>query len=109
MKRRVGVIFGGRSGEHDISIRSATTVIENIDSEKYDVVPVAITAEGQWLSPARSLEEFPAATRSKFVEAYSDPSSEAVALTGDSGARGMTLLEGSGGTVPIDVIFPVLH
>ena len=55
MKTRVGVIFGGRSGEHEISIRSAKTVIEQIDHEKYDVVPIAITNDGRWLSPADSL------------------------------------------------------
>ena len=52
MKTRIGVIFGGRSGEHEISVRSAKTVIEQIDKEKYDVVPIAIGKEGNWLSPA---------------------------------------------------------
>ena len=41
MKTKIGVIFGGRSGEHEISIRSAKTVIEKIDKEKYDVIPIA--------------------------------------------------------------------
>ena len=54
MKKRVGVIFGGRSGEHEISIRSARTVVEQADPDKYDIVPVAITNEGVWLSPAES-------------------------------------------------------
>lgn len=54
MKTRVGVIFGGRSGEHEISIRSAKTVIEQIDHEKYDVVPIAITKEGAWLDAEKS-------------------------------------------------------
>ncbi|MBV9240616.1 MAG: D-alanine--D-alanine ligase A, partial [Acidobacteria bacterium] len=47
MKKRIGVIFGGRSGEHEISIRSAKTVIEQIDSSKYDVVPIAIMNDGR--------------------------------------------------------------
>ena len=55
MKTRIGVIFGGRSGEHEISIRSAKTVIEQIDKEKYEVVPIAITKEGNWLNPVESL------------------------------------------------------
>ncbi len=45
-KLRIGVIFGGRSGEHEVSIRSARSVIEAIDSAKYEVVPIAITKEG---------------------------------------------------------------
>ena len=60
MKTRVGVIFGGRSGEHEISIRSAKTVIENIDSDKYEVVPITIMNDGRWLSPAESVTQFPA-------------------------------------------------
>ena len=56
MKTRVGVIYGGRSGEHEISIRSARTVIEQIDKEKYEVVPIGISREGRWLSPAESVK-----------------------------------------------------
>jgi D-alanine-D-alanine ligase len=43
MKKRVGVIFGGRSGEHEISLRSAESIIRALDPEKYTVVPIAIT------------------------------------------------------------------
>ncbi len=63
MKLKIGVIFGGRSGEHEISIRSAKTVIEQIDKDKYDVVPIAITKEGNWLNPVEALKLFPAATQ----------------------------------------------
>jgi D-alanine-D-alanine ligase len=59
MKTRIGVIFGGRSGEHEVSIRSAKTVIEKLDREKYDVMPIAIDKEGRWLSPAESLKLLP--------------------------------------------------
>jgi D-alanine-D-alanine ligase len=54
-KIKIGVVFGGRSGEHEVSIRSAKTVIEQIDKEKYDVWPIAITKEGNWLNPFDSL------------------------------------------------------
>src|SRR5215470_3614475 len=59
-KLRVGVIFGGRSGEHEVSIRSARAIIESIDRKKFDVVPIAITKEGKWLSPAQSAQLLPA-------------------------------------------------
>jgi len=58
MKTRVGVIFGGRSGEHEISIRSARTVIEQADPEKYEIVPIAITQDGVWLDAEKSREFF---------------------------------------------------
>ncbi|MBP7416528.1 MAG: D-alanine--D-alanine ligase [Pyrinomonadaceae bacterium] len=54
MKTRVGVIFGGRSGEHEISCRSAKTVIEQADPEKYEIVPIAITNDGVWLDAEKS-------------------------------------------------------
>ncbi|MGI9055436.1 MAG: D-alanine--D-alanine ligase A, partial [Pyrinomonadaceae bacterium] len=59
MKTRIGVIFGGRSGEHEISIRSAKTVIEKLDKSKYEVMPIAIANDGTWLSPAESLRLLP--------------------------------------------------
>ena len=48
-KIRVGVIFGGRSGEHEVSLMSARSVMAALDEEKYDVVPIGIDREGQWL------------------------------------------------------------
>ncbi len=54
-KIKLGVIFGGRSGEHEISIRSAKTVIEQIDKDKYEIVPIAINEKGNWLNPKESL------------------------------------------------------
>ena len=52
MKKTIAVIFGGRSGEHEVSIRSAKTVIEQIDHKRFDVIPLAIGHDGSWLSPA---------------------------------------------------------
>jgi len=109
MKTRVGVIFGGRSGEHEISIRSAKTVIEQIDSEKYDVVPVAIMSDGRWLSPAESVKQFPEHTQGVFRDNLGEPSDSIITLSGDTPPGGLTVLDGDGGTMPLDVIFPVLH
>ncbi len=108
MKIRVGVIFGGRSGEHEISIRSAKTVIEQIDSEKYDVVPLAIDNDGRWLSPAKSLSLLLQDTQASFRRRLGEPIASPVSLTGDTQTRGLAILD-SEGTVPLDVIFPVLH
>lgn len=49
-KIRVGVLFGGRSGEHEVSLLSAASVLNAIDKEKYDVVPIGITKDGRWLA-----------------------------------------------------------
>ncbi|MEQ1922445.1 MAG: D-alanine--D-alanine ligase family protein [Pyrinomonadaceae bacterium] len=109
MKTRVGVIFGGRSGEHEISIRSAKTVIENIDSEKYEVVPIAIMNDGRWLSPAESVRQFPDHTQKVFLDSQGEASDSSITLAGDTSPSGLTVLDGDGGTMPLDVIFPVLH
>lgn len=109
MKKTIGVIFGGRSGEHDVSIRSAKTVIEQIDSSRYHVVPVAITNDGRWLSGTESLALFPAITQAKYRERFGEPSKLPISLTGDTKQHGLTTMEIPGGTIPLDVIFPVLH
>src|SRR6266850_1845121 len=49
-KIRVGVIFGGRSAEHQVSLVSATSIMNALDKEKYEVIPIGITPEGKWLS-----------------------------------------------------------
>src|SRR2546430_16991500 len=46
---RVGVLFGGRSGEHEVSLASAASVIRGLDPDKYEAVPIGITKEGHWL------------------------------------------------------------
>ncbi len=48
-KLRVGILFGGRSGEHEVSLLSAASILKAIDRKKYDVVPIGITKEGRWL------------------------------------------------------------
>jgi len=49
-KLRVGVIFGGRSGEHEVSLLSAASILKAIDRERFDVTPIGITKEGRWLA-----------------------------------------------------------
>src|ERR1051326_1679318 len=53
-KLRVGILFGGRSGEHEISLLSAASVFSAIDKNKYDVVPIGITKEGHWVTSANA-------------------------------------------------------
>ena len=112
MKTKIGIIFGGRSGEHEISVRSAKTVIEQIDKEKYDVIPIAITRKGHWLNPMESLHRLPESVQESLMDVVREFPSNAIALVGDTNYKGLTRLETSSReekVAPLDVIFPVLH
>jgi D-alanine-D-alanine ligase len=111
MKTRVGVIFGGRSGEHEISVRSAQTVIEQIDKNKYEVVPIAIMNNGSWLNPLESVHLLPASAQKVFDNLFPDYLGTSTALIGDTRHPGLTAFGGDGPlhTMPLDVVFPVLH
>lgn len=111
-KTRIGIIFGGRSGEHEISIRSAKTVIEQIDKNKYEVIPIAITRQGHWLNPSESLQRLPEHIQESLAESVMKFPNNAIALVGDTKYRGLTRLETSEteeNHLSLDVIFPILH
>ncbi|HEV2860135.1 MAG TPA: D-alanine--D-alanine ligase family protein [Pyrinomonadaceae bacterium] len=108
-KIRVGVIYGGRSGEHEVSIRSARSVIEAIDREKYEVVPLAITREGRWLSPAESARLLPESA-SVLLPGKVKESDEAMTIVGDPSRGSLLKLEtGARAAQKLDVVFPVMH
>ena len=105
-KLRVGIIFGGRSGEHEVSYCSATSIINAIDKNKYTVIPIGITKQGKWISPqetARALQSGKIEGKSSVV-LLSDPSSKAlIYIDSNQGLNKSPDLE------KLDVIFPVLH
>jgi len=108
-KLRVGVIFGGRSGEHEISIRSARAIIESLDRKKFDIVPIGITKEGKWLPPTQSAQLLPAAVQPLLA---SSATTGDVALLGDPSHRGLISLDGNSQprvAEKLDVVFPALH
>ena len=103
------MIFGGRSGEHEISIRSARAIIEAIDRRKFEVVPIAITKEGKWLAPAHSAQLLPPAVH-RLLPANTHNATADVALLGDPSHKGLVSFEGNSITgEKIDVVFPALH
>ena len=108
-KLRVGVIFGGRSGEHEISIRSALSVIEAMDASKYEVVPIAITKTGNWLAPSAAARLLPKGTQRRLSPRVLGNSKADVAIVGDPSRRGLARIGSSEKADPIDVVFPVLH
>ncbi len=104
-KLRVGVIFGGRSGEHEVSLRSAESVINAMDKSKYEVVPIGITKEGRWLTSANAAALLPAAL-------MASNSNQQVTIIGDPTRRGLTRLDERKRLLPserLDAVFPVLH
>ncbi|MCC7308777.1 MAG: D-alanine--D-alanine ligase [Acidobacteria bacterium] len=111
MKERVGLVFGGRSGEHEISVRSAANVTSAIDHEKYEVIPIAISEDGRWLSPQASLDVLPENSRSLVDIAGFDKVSD-VGIFGDPRSHGLTLTTANSHAITdlhLDVVLPVLH
>ena len=131
-KLRVGILFGGRSGEHEISLLSAASVFNAIDKSKYEVVPIGITKEGRWVTAADA-EQLLAGESARPTQQHlraGDPeatASAAVLATGEAvvvppepqqhgAALAPFQTEASSLTrraadraINVDVIFPVLH
>ena len=110
-KLRVGVIFGGRSGEHEISIRSATSIIEAINRKKFEVLPIAISKEGKWLSRVDSERLLPAKVQPLLATSLSNSTGD-VAILGDPSHKGLISIKADGRqhtAEKLDVVFPALH
>jgi D-alanine-D-alanine ligase len=105
-KIRVGILFGGKSAEHEVSLQSAKNVIDAIDKDKYEVSLIGIDKTGKWLLP----------NKSQFLLNESDPkliklnkeNEESVALIPESGGE-LTNLTNDNVHTSIDVVFPILH
>jgi len=111
-KITIGIVFGGRSGEHEVSVRSAKSVIEQIDKDKYKIVPIAITKEGNWLNPLESLGLLPPPTQELLINEIGSFPRNSIAFTGDTNYKGLIKLEtvqGEEKLEKLDVVFPVLH
>ena len=109
---RVAVIFGGRSSEHEVSVRSAASVIEAIDRKKYDVIPIAISREGKWLSPPDASRLLPQNAQSLLPARVASTARADVAILGDPSHTGLLSFDRNGGALSsqgLDVVFPVLH
>ena len=120
-KTNVGILFGGRSGEHEVSLASARSIMENIDRQRYEVVPVGITKAGEWIVGGDPMEALTSG-----VPSASGPA----ALLADPSRRGVWHIQCASTDVPesagerqierrqalsavksaqLDVVFPVLH
>ena len=129
-KLRVGILFGGRSGEHEVSLLSAASVLNAIDKNKYEVVPIGITKDGRWLTAehAENLLTGKLVIEPRRLRAGDPETTPAAAVLaqGESVVVPPEPVHRGGGLVPfqtdaslmrrasdraidVDVIFPVLH
>jgi len=105
-KLRVGIIFGGRSGEHEISLISARSVMDAMDRDKYEVIPIGITRDWRWIASGDPMQA---------LMAGDDAASAPALLAGDPSRRSLMRLEERGQVLEathlteLDVVFPVLH
>jgi D-alanine-D-alanine ligase len=107
-KLRVGVLFGGRSAEHEVSLRSAASVITALDRSKYLIVPIKIRKDGRW--------ELPSSRDHDFLEGVAGDAAKTVTLLVDPTSPELLCFEASealwrrsGSSSHLDVVFPVLH
>src|SRR5712692_6959978 len=97
---RIGVLFGGRSGEHEVSLASAASVIRGLDPEKYEAVPIGIAKDGRWLVGAGAQRLLPEVLKTgQRVVLPADPNEAALLPLDQSRAEALR----------VDVVFPVLH
>ena len=103
-KLTVALLFGGKSGEHEVSLRSAASILKALDREKYNVIPIGITKEGQWRSDPKFLEaDFPnILSQGRTVLLPPDPLDNSLLQV-------LAETKAIGNQAQIDVVFPALH
>jgi D-alanine-D-alanine ligase len=112
-KLRVGILFGGRSGEHEVSLLSAASILKAIDRRKFDVVPIGITKEGRWLAAgdAHNLLQGNDSTITRKLRAGDPEVTPGAKLLHQGIPTLMAPMPGPQGPEgkAIDVVFPALH
>lgn len=94
-KIRVGVLFGGRSAEHEVSLVSAQSIINALDKNKYDIVPIGITKAGQWIAGEGALSSLKTNRTENITSVF---------LSADPSQKSLYPIKEK-----LDVIFPVIH
>jgi D-alanine-D-alanine ligase len=105
-KLRIAVLFGGRSGEHDVSLMSARSVLAALDPEKYEVTQVGITLDGEWLNGENTLASFEQRDFRKLNHVILSPDPSERGLYATRSTRHATTLEL---IATPDIFFPALH
>ena len=107
-KLRIGVLFGGRSGEHEVSLRSARSVMAALDRDRYEIVPIGITKEGRWVATdVDALVSGLVAGDARSATLLPEPADASLMAVdhapGDPAASSISVM------TTLDVVFPVLH
>lgn len=105
-KLRIGVLFGGISGEHEVSLMSACSILNALSPEKYEVIPIGITKQGQWITGEKVLESLERGDTTSLIPVTILPKPGTRMLYALRSTEGQTRLEPLS---ELDVIFPVLH
>jgi D-alanine-D-alanine ligase len=112
-KLRVGIVFGGRSGEHEVSLRSAASVLAAINRKKYDVVPIGITKTGHWLLSEGAQHMLAGGTTVTASNAVKTRTANQSALVPTAHPTGLhvpaSAAKEQADALGVDVLFPVLH
>jgi D-alanine-D-alanine ligase len=106
-RTRVVILFGGRSAEHEISCISARSVMDALDPDRYEVVPIGVTKQGRWELMPGGPPALPAGEEVGRLPSVDPASGVEVSLDQDPGARALVAEDGS--RTEIDVVFPVMH
>jgi D-alanine-D-alanine ligase len=107
VKRRVVVLFGGRSAEHEISVISARSVLDALDPERYEPIPIGVTKQGRWQLMPTGPPSLAAGIEASALPGVDPSSGEEVALDQEPGSQALVATDGS--RTEIDVVFPVMH
>ena len=104
-RKNVCVIFGGKSPEHDISLKSVTSVINNLDKQKYDITKIGITKDGKWYLYTGDTAKIESGAWEK--DAYF---LKRAVISPDSEDKAILVFDNSGvAKIHPDIVFPVLH
>ncbi len=106
MRKRIVILFGGRSAEHEISCISARSVMDVLDPERYEAIPIGVTKEGRWQLMPAGPPALPPGSAGE-LPGVAESSGEEIALDQEPGAQ--ALVGGDGSRTEIDVVFPVMH
>jgi D-alanine-D-alanine ligase len=107
VRRRVVVLFGGRSAEHEVSVLSARAVLEALDPGRYEAIPIGVTKAGRWQRMPAGPPALPPGPGLAPLPGVPSVESDEVALDQGPGARALVAPDGS--RTEIDVVFPVMH
>lgn len=102
MKQSIGIIFGGASSEHEVSLMSATSVLENIDVVRYDIHKIGITKKGQMFYYTGDINKISSGQ-------WENEKCTPCVISPDQTHHGLILLNGTNDIIRLDAVFPVLH